>query len=246
MNGSGSRTQAQLCRVGRSLVTVGVLSLAVTALAAALATRADAQATCNTFIAIGIAPPGVVPVGGTKTITLSVGADGILGGTQVTINRLKYDLDCDADFALGIPCTDQGAVFAYVGDSSITTDCAGVAWSSNLPGGGSTPNEIVFTPSPGVVIPAGVNPFCSISFDVMLLSPGLDDDVTPLKVEVVAGFSVITNDATCDNGLSSSGSQSGQLDVPAPTPTPTDTPTDTPTFTPTDTPTHTPTETPTN
>jgi hypothetical protein len=234
----------------RAFATLIVVNATVAGLVAAMASQASAQSTCNTFINIGVAPPGVVDVGGTKTITLDVGAGGIQGGTQVTINRLKYDLDCDGDFALGIPCTDQGDVFRYVGDISITSTCAGISWTSNLPAGGDVPNEIVFTASPGVVIPAGVNPFCSLSFDVMLDNPGLDTDVTPLKVEVVAGFSPLTMDAVCDNGLSSGGSQSGQIDVPAPTPTPTntatDTPTDTPTPTPTDTPTDTPTNTPTN
>jgi hypothetical protein len=106
----------------------------------------------------------------------------------------------------------------------------------------------VFTATPGVVIPANTNPFCSLSFDVILDDPGLDTDMTPLKAEVVAGYSAFASDALCDNGLASSGSQSGSIDLPSPTPTPTptDTPTDTPTNTPEDTPTNTPEDTPTN
>jgi hypothetical protein len=222
------------------MATLSLLSV----LLASPPSQANAQVTCGAFIAIGISPPGIVDVGGTKTITLDVGAGAIQGGLQVTINRLKYDLDCDADFALGLPCTDQGAVFAYAGDATIITTCLGVTWTSNLQGGATVPNEIVFTPSPGVVIPAGVNPFCSLSFDVELVNPGLDTDASPLQVEMVAGFSALTMDAVCDNGLSSSGSQSGQIDVPTPTPTPTKTPTNTstPTNTPTDTPPNTPGE----
>src|SRR5262245_25793227 len=106
-----ARTQ-ELRSAARSLFTAAaVLTAALAVVVAGLARQANAQATCNTFIAIGVAPPGVVDVGGTKTITLDVGAGAIQGGTQVTINRLKYDLDCDGNLALGIPCTDQGTIF---------------------------------------------------------------------------------------------------------------------------------------
>ena len=225
-----------------------LLSLAVLAGGVGLSTRADA-ASCNAFVALNVAPPGVVAVGGTKTMTITMSTDGIDTGTHVTINRVKYDLDCDANFALGIPCTDQGDVFSYVGDGTITTTCAGTTWASNIPGGGSTPNQVVLTPSPALQIPTN-SAGCSVSFDVMLDNPGNDTDGTPLQTEVVAGWQTSTSDAVCDTTptLSSGGSNSASIDIPAPTATPTNTPTETPTATATatDTATATATETATN
>lgn len=206
---------------------------------------------CNGFVSIAVSPQGGVAVGQQATVTVAIGTDGITGGTmnQLTVNRLRYDLDCNANFALGIPCTDQGDVFSYVGDSSISTTCSGVTWTSNVSGGGSGTNEIIFSASPPVVIPAGTNPFCTLTFKVALdnLEPtsGPNSDGTHLSVEVVTGYSASGNDASCDNGLSSGGSQSASISLIAPTSTPTSTPT--PTKTPTLTPSQTPaaTKTPT-
>ncbi len=229
-------------RSRRTLSALG--SLAVLIGGIGLSTRANA-ASCNAFVAIGVSPPGTVAVGGTKTITITMSTDGIDTGTHVTVNRVKYDLDCDANFALGIPCTDQGDVFSYVGDGSITTTCGGgITWSSNIPGGGSTPNQVVLTPSPALQIPTN-SAGCSVSFDVMLDSPGNDTDGTPLQTEVVAGWQTSTNDAVCDTTptLTSGGNNSASIDIPAPTATPTVTPTETPTATATETATATATAT---
>lgn len=227
-----------------------IAALVVAAALGAAASTAEAQNTCNAFVAISIAPPGVVVLGGTRTITLSVGTDGIQGGTKLTVNRLRYDLDCNGDASLGLPCTDQGDIFSYVGDSTITTTC-GVTWTSNVPAGGHATNEIVFTPSTPIDILTGINPFCDLSFDIALdnLDPlvGPDSDSSPQQIEVVAGFRTAPSDAVCNNGLKSGANQSAAIEIIAPTPTntPTETPTSTPTETPTPTSTFTSTETPT-
>src|SRR5439155_1329547 len=84
------------------------------------------------------------------------------------LHRLRFDLDCSTG---GLPCTDQGAVVSYGGDSTVTTDCPGVTWSTNVPGGGSATNEIVFTPSSLIVIPGGASNFCHPAFDPIVANP---------------------------------------------------------------------------
>jgi hypothetical protein len=86
----------------------------------------------------------------------------------------------------------------YAGDASIGSDClddlggALVSWTSNNPGGGFSPNDVVFTPSSPVVTPAPGT--CTISFGVQVLNPSTDG--TPQLAEVAAGFN-----GACDNGL---------------------------------------------
>jgi hypothetical protein len=236
-----------MSKVVRSF-TVGILSIAAAAFTTALPTSAEAQDTCNTFLAISIGPAGPVVPGGTKKITFSLGTDGIQNGTKVTISNVRYDLDCNGDLALGLPCTDQGDIFNYQGDATITSTCGAcmagnlnagaacapigpgggcdattpgdnagtcvpVTWTSNVPAGGNATNEIVFSPSPLLDIPATMFPYCDLSFDVKLdnLEPtmGPTSDSSPTDVEIVAG--VVGSDAVCDNALPSEGSQSASV-----------------------------------
>ncbi|TMB10680.1 MAG: hypothetical protein E6J71_26440, partial [Deltaproteobacteria bacterium] len=159
-------------------------------------------------------PNFVVPGNATRDkvrLQLTLGAGTITGaptppGPRLTLHRLRYDLDCSTG---GLPCTDQGAVVSYGGDSAITTDCPGVTWSTNVPGGGSATNEIVFTPSSLIVIPGGVSNFCHLEFDLIVANPeptsGPQSDATPLVIEEVFGFVqaalVANGDATCNNNL---------------------------------------------
>src|SRR5207244_4792583 len=81
------------------------------------------------------------------------GLDGLTGvETWVLPICLRFDLDCAGG---GFPCPDQGPVVSYGGDSTITADCPGVSWTTNVPGGGSGTNEIVFTPTSPIVIMGG-------------------------------------------------------------------------------------------
>jgi len=52
------------------------------------------------------------------------------GGTKVTINRVRFALDCP-DFLIcsGPGDSDLGPIVAYLGDSTITTTCP-TAWST--------------------------------------------------------------------------------------------------------------------
>ena len=135
------------------------------------------------------APNFVVPGDATRDkvrMQLTLGAGTITGaptppGPQLTLHRLRFDLDCSTG---GLPCGDQGNVVSYGGDSTVTTDCPGVTWSTNVPGGGSATNEIVFTPSSLIVIPGGVSNFCHLEFDLIVDNPeptsGPQSDATPL------------------------------------------------------------------
>jgi hypothetical protein len=120
------------------------LLLGTAVVAVLLPTGARAQ-TCNALLSIGVAPGGQTDFGDVRTITLTMGAGGIIGGTQLTINAVRYDLDCDDDSPLTIPCDDQGDIFNYQSDGSIVSNCgtcdagdlnAGEACSPAGPGGG--------------------------------------------------------------------------------------------------------------
>src|SRR5689334_12282711 len=97
------------------------------------------------------------------TVQLDLGAGAIVGGAnnQLTVNDVRFDLDCsDAFPAPG--CTDQGDIMEYLGDGTITTNCAGVTWTSSV----ISTNQLRFTPSSPIVIPAGTPIQCSLSFAV--------------------------------------------------------------------------------
>jgi hypothetical protein len=156
------------------------------------------------------------------TVRLDLGTGRIEGGTVLTIRRVRYELDCNANAGLGIPCADQGDIFSYLGDATIVSNCDGGPWSSNVPSGGNGVNEIVFTPSVPLDLLA-YSPACSIWFDVGLdntqPTKGPASDSTPLLTEVVAGFSAVAADASCNNGLASIRAQAVAIQMPAPTST---------------------------
>src|SRR5438093_12287343 len=201
MNVKGRRQSAvrwMPARVGAALVTV-----------ASARDASPVPNVCNAkpdSIFVG-GPNFVVPGNATRDkvrLQLTLGAGTITGaptppGPRLTLHRLRYDLDCSTG---GLPCTDQGAVVSYGGDSAITTDCPGVTWSTNVPGGGSATNEIVFTPSSPIVIAGGVSNFCHLEFDLIVANPeptsGPQSDATPLILEDGFGFvhaARVANDA---------------------------------------------------
>ncbi len=185
--------------------------------------------TCHASVQLEVAQAGFLAIGDEATITINIGSGPIVGGllNQVTIDRVRYELDCNVLAALGVPCTDQGDIMSYDGDATITTagtTCAGLTWSSSLPLGGSAPNEVVFTPSSPIVLPANVVPdglTCALSFKAKLdnfePTTGPNSDGTPSVVEAVAGFSTVEPaDTSCDNGGHSAGSTSAFIDTCAP------------------------------
>jgi hypothetical protein len=192
------------------------------AIAAALSTTALADDTCNGLIHIDyVGAPAVSNIGDTLDVKITFGTGSIQGGTKLTLTSFQLNLDCNSDFALSPPCVDEGAVIEYEGDASLSTDCPGVAFGSNVPGGGSAPNVISFTATPALDIPADqptLPGFCSVSFKVKVLAPSSDG--TPEAIEELAGYDI----AACDNGvLLSGGFQTSAIGVPPPTTTTTTT-----------------------
>jgi cysteine-rich repeat protein len=221
---------------------------------AAVVPRAVPADECNGFVAIhhisGNDPAVPGDLIGIKLV-LFTGTINDGSNPHLTVSHVRFDLDCDAGFALGLPCTDDGSVMRYEGgiSSSNCTDTNGdpVTFSDNSGVGNLDPNEVVFTPSAAVVIPSDTVEAlgCVLEFSVRVAS--YSNDITPYEIEEVCGYRIVDEeaDALCSNGLPSTASQTSRVSLAPPTPTPTDTPTNTPTDTPTDTPTNTPTDTPT-
>src|SRR5437870_3140034 len=126
---------------------------------------------------IGELDQAILVVGQTVRVQLTLGAGPISGtGTPaLTVRKVRFDLDCQAPAAFGTFCTDQGAVIAYAGDSTIASDCGNIlglprlTFATNNPGGGTAINELVFTPSTNMVIPA--NNGCHLNFNLTLANP---------------------------------------------------------------------------
>src|SRR5438046_3311138 len=145
-------------RVRKSLGLVAAAAVAV--LVVGLASTARAQ-DCNGALNITIPSPKAIPptgpylnVGDSTTVTLNLGSGTISGGTQITLRRLRYELDCNHLFALGVPCTDQGTIMSYdftqtVASGGALVQCQGRTWTATA---GSSANEVVFTPDTPIVL----------------------------------------------------------------------------------------------
>src|SRR5438093_1779554 len=200
----------------QSVVRWMLAGLAGVVLIGGHARDAGAASVCNAALdSLFLSGPNfVVPGDATRDtvrLQLTLGAGTITGapvppGPQLTLHRLRFDLDCSTG---ALPCGDQGDVVSYGGDSTVTTDCPGVSWTTNVPGGGSATNEIVFTPSTPITIAGGVTNFCHLEFDLIVVNPeptsGAQSDATPLVIEEVVGFvqaaAFANGDATCNNNL---------------------------------------------
>jgi hypothetical protein len=186
-----------------------LMVLAVTALAPRAAHAAN---TCNAFLSIDYpSGPDFALPGNVYRVGLEIGTGSITGGTQMQINRVRFELDCSSAGSLGIPCTDDGSLIEYEGDGTITTTCPGIVFTTGH-GVSDSPNEVVFTPNTAILIAANTPAFCRVEFDVKVLSI-TDPDASPTQIEEVAGYQASTLDAQCNNGLQSSSSQSGSINV---------------------------------
>ncbi|HYD47747.1 MAG TPA: hypothetical protein VEB21_05340, partial [Terriglobales bacterium] len=155
----------------------GVLLLAAAVVAAPFSVHA--QNTCNASLEIAyVNVPDFNTIGSIDRVQVRIGAGSIQGGTQLTIERIAFGLDCrnkgcsnnfnadcnvDADCGGGnqclslLPtCIDDGNVAGYISDATITTTC-GVVWTSDT----SVANRVVFSASAPIVIPAGTPNFCN-------------------------------------------------------------------------------------
>ena len=118
----------RICSPLRNLLSTAGVVLGLVALAPASALALN---TCNGFLTIAyVAGPNFAVPGSVVRVQLTLGTGSIEGGTKLTVNQLRFDLDCNSGFPLGLPCTDEGMIVEYGGDSTITTTC-GVTWMTN-------------------------------------------------------------------------------------------------------------------
>jgi len=220
---------------------------------------------CNGFVQLGYisGPSSSATLGDTIRVRLTLFTGNITNGANnvFQVDRLRFDLDCSADAALGLPCTNDGNVIKFLGNVTIDhcfdSISNPVTFAANATSGSFTPNEVVFTPSAEVVINANtaLADGCKVEFDVQVAA--YSGDSTPNQIEQLGGYRTVAGvpDTRCDNGLHPMAAQSGAITLaestptptnsPASTPTGTQTPTATATTTPTGTATPTPTDTPT-
>ncbi len=179
-------------------------------------------ADCNGNINLAIVGDNYAIVGSEYTVTATLFTGTITGGTEneLTANRFKYYLDCDADLTIGIPCTDEGDMVRYisdttivVGDGCVDTNGVKVDFTTNGVDSVAGPNEVIFTPSAPVVMAANTSPAngCVVQFDVRVETVP-STDISPTQIESIIGYRTATNDATCDflNGVSGA-NQSGNI-----------------------------------
>jgi len=131
-------------------------------------------------------------VGDTIRSIVHLGA-GHLSSSSMTIARVKLDLDCE-NGSLGLNCQDDGPVVSYQGN--LETSCPVEFTTTSVPGD-LLPNQVTFTATDDLTIPADSPDFCSVAFDMRLETRS--NDVTPLFIEQVIGIDSGTGDAVCDS-----------------------------------------------
>src|SRR5579862_5642942 len=206
-------------RIGRSLTpVVGILALLAGLMAPS---PAAALNSCNGVVQFSYTAgknfPQPVPPGTDSddllTVQLTLGAGTIQGGTVLNLHQVNFDLDCLTGTNGGTSsCSDDGAVIAYGGDGSITTDCLvngnPVQWVSGH-GTTTSPNEVQLVPeqsgSPVTLsIPAGTTSFCNISFGIQVVGRTSNADGF---IQQNAFYAV----SMCNNGTNASGAGSGSF-----------------------------------
>src|SRR5437867_1659229 len=203
------------------------LALLIFATAIVLPTTAEAVNSCNGALQLNyVSPtPSFPDIGSLVKIELTIGAGTITGGTTLTVTAVRHDLACkqagsltscagvDADPGAGV----GGPPLSYTGDASIGTTCAGTSFTSNNPGGGTSPNQLVFTPSPALVIPANNANFCTLTFTGTVnnrANNGFDIN-TIIELSGFNQTSTSTGDAVCNTtpALSAGAQASGSLSL---------------------------------
>src|SRR5579862_4808651 len=206
-------------RIGRSLTpVVGILALLAGLMAPS---PAAALNSCNGVVQFSYTAgknfPQPVPPGTDSddllTVQLTLGAGTIQGGTVLNLHQVNFDLDCLTGTNGGTSsCSDDGAVIAYGGDGSITTDCLvngnPVQWVSGHTATAS-PNEVQLVPEQSgspvtLAIPAGTTSFCNVSFGIQVVGRTSNADGF---IQQNAFYAV----SACDNNTNASGAGSGSF-----------------------------------
>jgi hypothetical protein len=184
-------------------------ALGVVAAATLLGGRPLHAQTCGATMEPTLDPTNVIfAVGQSLRVNLSFGPTAAAGGFR-SISEVSVRLDCEnaSGCNIGTPCVDDGNVLSYNGDGSILSDCPGVIVTSNNPGGGFM-NDIVFTFSPVLVLPANVQ--CNLSFGVTIES--LSTDTSP---KIINGIGFFTGICAAD-GLTASACGTYAIEVVQP------------------------------
>ena len=206
-------------RIGRSLTpVVGILALLAGLMAPS---PAAALNSCNGVVQFSYTTgknyPQPVPPGTDSddllTVQLTLGAGTIQNGTVLNLHQVNFDLDCLTGTNGGTTaCTDDGAVIAYGGDGTVTTDCLvngnPVQWVSGHTATAS-PNEVQLVPEQSgspvtLAIPAGTTAFCNVSFGIQVVGRTSNADGF---IQQNAFYAV----SACDNGTNASGAGSGSF-----------------------------------
>src|SRR5437867_69266 len=72
--------------------------------------------TCNGLLTIDyVGGPAFPFPGDVVRVRLTLGTGSINGGTKLVMTKVRFSLDCDDNFALTLPCTDEGSIIEYEG-----------------------------------------------------------------------------------------------------------------------------------
>ena len=136
----------------------------------------------------------VLRAGDTYRMQLTLGAGAITGSPPwIVIHAVRFVRDCHSIGTLTpVRCTEAGNLVAYLGDETITTDCPGVAWSTGQSAGTGS-SVIKFVPSAPLQIPASVENFCHLEFDLQVIK-----NKSPI-IHEIAAYGL--GDLECSNGL---------------------------------------------
>jgi len=137
--------------------------------------------------------PSASNVGDVIRVGIVLGAGEIVGGTALSVRRVRFNLDCDGS-SMGINCSDDGPVVSYQG--ALTTTCPSVTFTASHAAGEALPNQVVFTSSSPILIPAGTESYCGLEFDVRIETASHDG--THDAIEQIAGFNAATGDGVCN------------------------------------------------
>src|SRR6185295_14811853 len=73
--------------------------------------RAD---TCNAFLETTYrSGPNFALPGDVYRVSVTIGAGEIAGGKELSVNRVRFSLDCNSAFTVDFPCDDGGLLMQY-------------------------------------------------------------------------------------------------------------------------------------
>src|SRR5206468_10717885 len=93
-----------------------MIGIVLAALVFAVPPPTRAVNTCNSLFTVDyVSGPQFANPGDILRVRLSLGAGSVQGGTAVTYHKVRFHLDCNDNFPMVPPCTDEGAFVEYEG-----------------------------------------------------------------------------------------------------------------------------------